>query len=145
MNLAKVMLGIIALATVLAGCVGARPTGSPNPDPVCEAAASLHASLTALSRMDPLSTSIDDVRIAAAGSRAAYQELVEALGNFSQERASALAASLRDLQTAAAQLPADITVEDARNLLSEELQAVRTNWQALGSELGCQIDFTNGS
>jgi hypothetical protein len=136
MNLAKVLLGSMALAVVLAGCVGDRPQSTPDPDPVCEAAASLQASLTALRRAQP-STSVDDVAIAAAASRAAYDELKEALGNFSQERVSTLSAALRDLETAAAQLPEGTTIEDARELLAEELQAVALAWRALGSEIGC--------
>jgi hypothetical protein len=146
MNVAKVLLVSLALSAVLAACVGERPAATPNPDPVCEAAASLQASLTALRRAEP-STSVDDVAIAAAASRAAYDELKDALGNFSQERVSTLSAALRDLETAAGQLPEGTTLEDARELLGEELQAVTLAWRSLSSEIGCpeEVNLTADS
>ncbi len=138
MNLAKVLLAAIALVAVTAGCVGARPAGTPNPDPVCDAAASLEASLTSLRQMDA-SSPVDDVKIAAAASVAAYDELKEALGEFSEERVAALASAMRDLETAAGQLPEGTSVKNARDLLSEEFDAVAAAWRALGSELGCNV------
>jgi hypothetical protein len=142
MNVAKVLLTALALTAVAAGCVGDRPAATPDPDPVCEAAESLQASLVALRRMDP-STPINDVKVAAAASAAAYEQLRDALNNFSQERVSELSAAMRDLETAAEQLPEDISIGDARELLAPEIEAVATAWRALGSEIGCPQETTS--
>jgi hypothetical protein len=104
---------------------------------VCEAAASLQASLNALRGMEAVNATVDEVKIAAAGSKAAYEELKDALANFSQERVSTLSAAMRDLETAAAQLPPGLTVANAQNLLREEILAVRNAWNALGTQIGC--------
>src|SRR5262245_32402802 len=108
MNLAKVLLAAVALMT-LAGCAFSRPAATPNPDPVCDAAEELAAGLAAIRRMDP-STPVGDVKFAAAATLAAYDELKDALGTYQGERVDALAAAMRDLDTAIDQLPEDITL-----------------------------------
>ena len=140
MNLAKTLLAAMALVALLAACTTNRPQASPNPQPVCEAAESLAAGLVALRRMDP-STPVGDVKIAAAATLAAYAELRDALGDFAGERVDALAAAMRDLDTAIDLLPEDLALEDARALLRDELDAVYAAWRALDSEIGCQVDL----
>jgi len=133
-----VLAFLVLVATLATGCRGAgEPFNTPNPLPVCVAAAGFQARLTDLRTLDTTTASRDEAVAAVNEARAAWLTLRQQIGILSEDEAVDLAVQIENLRTAATQLPADTTPEQARALLSDEIDAVDAAWRSLQGDLGC--------
>jgi hypothetical protein len=129
-------LVVVALTAVACRPAG-EPYNTPNPDPVCIAAAGLEARVTDLRNLDTATATRDDVVVLASQVRAAWITLEQQARVLAEAEATDMAVQLQKLETAARQLPPGTTPAQAKDLLAEELAAVNTAWQSLQTELGC--------
>jgi hypothetical protein len=104
---------------------------------VCVAAAGLEARLVDLRAIDLSTATRDEVVTAARDLRNAWLTLEQQAAILAEDNVTDMAVQVRNLQTAAAQLPPDTTPAQAKDLLSEELAAVDAAWRSLQGGLGC--------
>lgn len=129
---------LVLLATVAVGCRAAgEPYNTPNPLPVCTAAAALEARLADLRNLDVTTATRDEVVTAVTDARNAWITLQQQSSILAEDEAVDLAVQLNNLRTAASQLPEGTTPAQASDLLSEELAAVDAAWRSLQGDLGC--------
>ena len=129
---------LVLSALAVAACRQAgEPFNTPNPDPVCIAAAGLEARMDDLRNLDVATATRDDVIAVVSQARGAWLTLESQVRVLAEAEATDLAVQLNNLRTAAQQLPPDTTPAQAKALLSEELAAVDAAWRSLQGELGC--------
>jgi hypothetical protein len=131
-------VGILALPLVFAGCFAQQPPSSPAAvDPVCVAFAAVEARIADVRALEQGSTTIDELRTALIDLQAAWFQLRDAARDLSNSGMSELNDALLDLQRALAVLPPTVEARDARELISDELDAVVAAAHATSDELGC--------
>ncbi len=137
MRAGRYVLAFLVLFAAVA-CRGAgEPFNTPNPDPVCIAAAGLEARMADLRGLDLSTATRDEVVAIASQARAAWITLYQQVRILAEAEATDMAVQMNNLQTAAAQLPPGTSAAEAKDLLSEELAAVDAAWRSLQGELGC--------
>ena len=131
--LAAFVVVLVAVACRSAG----EPFNTPNPDPVCIAAAGLEARLTDLRNLDLSTATRDEVVNTVSLVRASWITLEQQARILAEAEVTDMALQVRNLQTAAGQLPPGTTAAQAKDLLAEEIAALDAAWRSLQGELGC--------
>jgi len=128
------MLAVFALI----GCsdIG-QPFNTPNPEPVCIAAAGVHARATDLQALDPSTSTTDEYLTDVYETKAAVELLVDQARVLAEQEVGQVQQSFIDLESAAQELPPDTDVEEARSALSDEIDAAKVALNTLNTKLAC--------
>jgi hypothetical protein len=123
---------------VAAGCsdIG-QPFNTPNPEPVCLAAAGLHARVADLQALDPSTSSSDEYLTDIYEVKGAAETLVDQARVLAEQEAGQVQQSFIDLEDAAQELPSDTDPAEARTALSDEINAARIAVNTLNTRLSC--------
>jgi hypothetical protein len=133
----RIVLALIgALAVTACSDIG-QPFNTPNAEPVCIAAAGLHAQINTLQALDPSTASLEEYQTAAYNVSGYAETLVDQARVLANAEAGQLDTALQELQRAAQQLPAGTSPADAKTQLSEEIAAAKSALVDLNTKINC--------
>jgi len=122
----------------LVGCsdIG-QPFNTPNPEPVCIAAAGLDARVADLQALDPSTSTTNEYLTDVYEVKAAVETLVDQARVLAEQEAGQVQQSFIDLENAAHELPPDTDPAEARTALSDEITDARVALNTLNTKLSC--------
>jgi hypothetical protein len=127
----------LAIVLVLGvGCSSAQPISSPDTSQLCVAAGVLVIQINNFRSLGPDAT-VEEVQTSAQQVRAALLTLQSHAQVIGGTRLAQLDAAIMNLDNAARALPPNTTAQQAVAMLSDETEAVRSAWQAVGLQVEC--------
>ena len=125
---------ILALGLVVTGCTA---TPEENADAACDAYAELVGAVTEAQTALDESSTLEEIREARESVADAYDELEASLDDVDRDRIDALATAWESFDRAVDDLDDGLTVPEAAEELSDEVAAVRSAQEDLGTDLTC--------
>ena len=131
-----VLIAVLLLVSVVAGCVTSPPPTNEAESNLCEDLANFEDALAPLTNIS-LGTTVEDLQAFRDEVGNAWAEVEESAQDYYDARVRDLQDAYDELDKAVNDLPGDVTVSEAADLLEGELRAVREARRALSAGPDC--------